>query len=133
MPKTIEQIYDSLLADADASWDLGLAEVAYHALAAALHCAEALKDESRVKHIKAEADRLRTHVDLDQPPHRLATASARERGQLSVFATLVGQADAIAARLHASRAADRARAIKRRQSAEPGHEQVVPRPVSKEG
>jgi hypothetical protein len=57
MPKTIEQIYDSLLADADASWELG----------------------------------------------------------------------------HATRAADRARAIKRRQSGEPEYDHGVPWPVSEEG
>jgi hypothetical protein len=41
--------------------------------------------------------------------HRLATASAADRGNASVFATLVVQADAITARLHASRAMDLAR------------------------
>jgi len=133
MPKTTEQIYESLLADADASWDLGLAEAAYHALAGALHCAEALEDESRVKHVKAQADRLRKHIDLDKPTHRLATASARNRGQLSVFATLVGQSDAIVARLHATRAANRARAIKGRQPADRERERGVPWRISKEG
>ena len=133
MPKTTEQIYESLLADVDAAWELGLVEAAYHALAGALHCAEALEDESRVKHVKVQAERLRTHVDLDRPGHRLATASARDRGQLSVFATLLGQADAIVARLHATRAANRARAIKGRQSGRPEQERGEPWRISKEG
>jgi hypothetical protein len=133
MPGTIEQVYDSLLADADASWELGLMEAAYHALAGALHCAEALRDESRVKHIRSQAERLRTHIDVDQPDHRLATASARDRGQRSVFATLAGQADAIMARLHATQATDHARAINRRKFAEPENDHGAPPPVSKEG
>jgi hypothetical protein len=32
MPKTIEELYDSFLADADAAWEAGIMEAAYHAL-----------------------------------------------------------------------------------------------------
>lgn len=132
MQKPIEEIYDSFLADSDASWEAGITEAAYHALAGALHCAEVLQDEARVKHIKTQADRLRTSIDLQQPAHRLATASAKERGQLSVFATLAGQADAITARLHATRAVSQSRA-KRAGAGWPGQDEGGPWPVSKEG
>lgn len=108
MTKTKEEIYNSLLADCHASWLAGMEAVAYHALAGALHCAEELNDESRVKQIRIEANRFRTSLDRNQPNHRLATASAAYRGQVSVFATLGTQADAIMARLHGKRAIDQA-------------------------
>ena len=133
MPRTIEELYDSFLADADAAWAAGIMEAAFHALAGALHCAEVLEDESRVKHIRMQADQRRTSIDLDQPDHRLATASASDRGHLSVFATLAGQADAITARLHAIRATNHARAVKRSHRSSFAHDEDRPRPLSKEG
>ena len=133
MPKTIEELYDSFLADADAAWAAGIMEAAYHALAGALHCAEVLNDESRVKHIQVQADQRRRSIDLDQPNHRLATASASDRGHVSVFAALAGQADAITARLHAIRAANHARAIKRSHGSAPDHDPGVPWSSSTEG
>ena len=133
MPKTIEELYDSFLDDAEAAAAAGIMEAAYHALAGALHCAEVLEDESRVKHIRVQADRRRTSIDLDQPNHRLATASALDRGHVSVFAALAGQADAITARLHAIRATNHARALKRAHGSAREHDQGVPRPISKEG
>ena len=114
MTKTIEEIYSSLLADCHASWRAGMESVAFHALAGALHCAEALNDESRVKQVRIEANRFRTNLDRDQPNHRLATASAAVRGQSSLFVTLTGLADAIMARLHGTRAVHHARSTRLR-------------------
>ena len=125
MPKTIEEIYSSLLADCHALWAAGIETAAYHALAGALHCAEELNDESRVKQVRIEAERFRTSLDRERPGHRLATASAADRGQLSLFVTLAGQADAIIARLHGTRAIDHARS-KRLRNGWPGHERRLP-------
>ena len=109
--RTIAHLYDSFLASQDSARGVGVLEVAYHSLAAALHCAEALCDEARAERVKTLADRIRFGIDRDNPEHRLATACAAQRGQTSVFASLAAEAESIATRLRASRATDRSRAI----------------------
>ena len=118
--RTIAQLYDSFLAEQDTARGVGVIEAAYHTLAAALHCAEALGDEARVERVKTLADRIRFGIDRDNPDHCLATASAALRGQTSVFASLAGQAESIAARLRASRATHHSRAIRRSAMFAPG-------------
>ena len=108
-------LYDSLLAEHETARSAGLLEVSYHALAAALHCAEALDDELRVRHVQTLAERLRSGLDREHPQHRLATESAGHRGQSSVFATLAVQAESIAIRLRAARVMTRSRSVRQSQ------------------
>jgi hypothetical protein len=100
----LNQCYDVLLAMdretlADAQYEL-----AYHALAGALHCAEAAGDAERVEHIRALAEEHRWRVDAEEPPHRILSAAAALRGYQSLFETLAGQSAAVLARLRGAAA-----------------------------
>ena len=69
-------------------------EVAYHALAGALHCAIDDDDHAKMRDVQAIAGHQRDWIDQYRPEHRLSTASARTRGQNSMFAMLERQAAA---------------------------------------
>ena len=116
---SVSQLYDSFLADHDTARRAGIMESAYHALAAALHCAAELADEARVERIKTLADRLRCSIDLNCPEHHLGTAAAMQRGQVSLFASLAGQAEAITARMRGTRAMTHGRGLQQSSVLEP--------------
>jgi len=63
-------------------------EVAYHALAAALHAAESLNDQETCRLVERCADECRQHIDIRAPGHRLSSRSAQARGHESVFRQL---------------------------------------------
>jgi hypothetical protein len=86
--------YQSLLAINGEAFAGAHYEVAYHALAAALHCAVDESDRERMRDVQAIAGRQRDWIDQFRPEHRLSTASARARGQQSMFAMLERQASA---------------------------------------
>jgi len=70
-------------------------EVAYHALAAALHAACDAADQSRVRRIQDIAIQQRDWIDEHRPGHRLSSSSARKRGQQNMFLMLERQAAAL--------------------------------------
>jgi len=70
-------------------------EVAYHALAAALHAAGDAADATRVRQIQNLAIQQRDWIDEHRPEHRLSSTSARGRGQQSIFFMLERQAAAL--------------------------------------
>ena len=63
-------------------------EVAYHALAAALHAAESLNDQETCRLVERYADECRQHIDIRAPAHKLSSRSAQARGHESVFRQL---------------------------------------------
>jgi hypothetical protein len=69
-------------------------EVAYHALAAAWHSACDDSDHARVRDIQGIALRQGAWIDTHRPEHRLSSASAKARGQPSLFSMLERQANA---------------------------------------
>jgi hypothetical protein len=70
-------------------------EVAYHALAAALHAASDEADQIRVREVQVVAIEQRDWIDEHRPEHRLSSASARKRGQQNIFWMLERQAAAL--------------------------------------
>lgn len=86
--------YGPLLAINRQAFALSHFEVAYHALAGALHCAVDEGDRERMRDVQAIAGRQRDWIDQFQPEHRLSTSSAKARGQNSMFAMLERQAAA---------------------------------------
>ena len=70
-------------------------EVAYHALAAALHAACDDANMTRLRQIQQIAVQQRDWIDEHQPEHRLSTTSAQQRGQRNVFWMLERQAAAL--------------------------------------
>jgi hypothetical protein len=74
-------------------------EVAYHALAAALHAGEALNDQETCRLVERYADECRQHIDLRAPAHRLSSRSAQARGHESIFRQLAVTAQSARLRL----------------------------------
>jgi hypothetical protein len=103
-----QQWYDALLAIDREALTGGHYEIAYHVLAAALHCAEAARDVEYAESVAALAEEHRRRVDAEQPPHRLGGAAAATRGHHGLFELLAGQAAAVIARLHGAKAVERA-------------------------
>ena len=98
---------DELLAASRAALAAALYEVAYHALAAALHGAEAANDEGRLREIQAEATRQQNEVDRRAPGHRLSRNAGRERAHGGWFDALAIQITSVMSRLHAAAALER--------------------------
>jgi hypothetical protein len=70
-------------------------DVAYHALAAALHCAQSLKDEQRLGDVGRAANEQLAWIDSYHPEYRYSTQSSSRRGNLNVYSNIVRQAKAI--------------------------------------
>jgi hypothetical protein len=104
------KLTDELLADSRAALDAELYEVAYHALAAALHGAEAARDDGRLREIQAEATRQQNMVDARSPSHRLSRNSGRERRHGGWFDALAVQATSVMSRHHATAALEQSTA-----------------------
>jgi hypothetical protein len=106
--RDLDQCYDVLLAIDREALAESQYELAYHALAGALHCAEAARDEERVAHVAALVEEHRRRVDAEEPPHPISSAAAAARGHRSLFETLAGQAASLLARLRSTAAIERA-------------------------
>jgi hypothetical protein len=103
-----EQWYEALLAIERGALAAGQYEIPYHALAAALHCAEAARDLAGAERVAALAEEHRRRIDAEEPPHRFGSRAAAQRGHPGVFEQLVGQAPALLARLEGAEALKRA-------------------------
>jgi hypothetical protein len=80
---------------------LGEHQVAYHALASALHAAESLR---RIDLLEEVAEIARDHgrwIDENERGHALSRQSAASRGHQSVFEQLAATCAAVRARLKA--------------------------------
>jgi hypothetical protein len=95
MPSNDERnLYSQLLVINRQAFTHAHYEVAYHALAAALHSAYDTGDQERLRDVQFIATSQRDWIDTHQPDHRLSTSSARARGQNSMFTMLERQAAA---------------------------------------
>lgn len=81
----------------------GQHEVAYHALCAVLHAAEALGDDATCELVEREAKACRDAIDAQQPRHKLSSQSARLRGHESIFQQLAVMGESARLRLEADR------------------------------
>jgi hypothetical protein len=95
------KLSDDLLAESRSALAAGMYEVAYHALAGALHGAEEASDDQRLRAIQAEATSQQNAVDERSPQHRLSRLSGKDRGHRGWFDALAMQANAVISRQHA--------------------------------
>lgn len=97
MPTTAapdEGLYSALLAINRRAFARAAYEVAYHALAAALHAACDDADRERISDVRLIASRQGAWIDAHRPEHRLSSNSAKARGRLSMYSMLERQAEA---------------------------------------
>ena len=99
-PQPLARLRDSLLRLYAEARDLGEHQVAYHALAGALHAAESLRQPDVLDQVAALA-RSRKRIDQDDPRHPLSSQSASIRGHHSIFEHLAATCAAVRARLKA--------------------------------
>jgi len=93
----LNDAYGELIALARSLSAGGHYEATYHALMAALHCAEEAEDSARLVEVGKLFAEHKQVVDALQPPHRLSTRSSH--GARSVFEMGVSMADAVIKRL----------------------------------
>src|SRR5262249_7198080 len=101
--------FDQLMTIAREVFAAGRYNVAYHALAAALHWAEAEGNEERLLTVEREVRGQLTEIDRHTPQYEHSTASAKARGHESIFMLLSRQASAKEAGLRQRREHSRRR------------------------
>jgi hypothetical protein len=69
-------------------------EIAYHALAAAMHCAEALGDKELLSAVQRSAEEQDRWIEANAPEHQLSATRATQRGNESIFSSLARQCHA---------------------------------------
>lgn len=87
--RTIQHRLLALARDAHAG---GLHEAAYHALAGALHAAEAARDLATVTAVMHEAATQLAWIDRHLPEHRMSSSSAASHGSPGGYEMLVREA-----------------------------------------
>jgi hypothetical protein len=97
------------------TYQAGLYEVAYHVLAAALHCADELADPELVTAVQELAERQQAELDQGVPAHPLSTTGATGRGTNPLFTSLGRTAHAAAIRIKGQQVQEHAGAVRRRQ------------------
>ena len=103
----VGNLFDQTMAVNGEAFAAGHYEAAYHALMAALHLAQDLGDETRLRNVSQVAGQQRQTIDSLVPAHRLCSQEARSRGHESVFALAERQAAVQATLAHASNRPDR--------------------------
>ena len=93
--------FRALLGLHDDCMDAGLVEAGYHALTAAMHCAETAADREQLRLVIERAELRQRQLDALQRPHRLSSQQAKRRGHTPMFASLAITANAIIVRLKA--------------------------------
>ena len=79
-PRAEIDLYDRFLNLSREAFAAGNFSAAFHGLAAALHCAETLRDVDRLQIIAEEAERQLGVIDAEHPHHRIGSAAAARRG-----------------------------------------------------
>ena len=82
-----------------AAREAGQYEVAYHALCALLHAAEAMEDEATCRLVEQRATECRDWLDRHAPAHKHSTQSAHSRGHEGIFRQLTVTAEAARLRI----------------------------------
>jgi hypothetical protein len=107
-------LIEQLLRINAATYEAGRYEVAYHVLAAALHCAEELADLELVTAVQQRAERQQADLDEVSPAHQLSTRGATGRGTSPLFTSLGRTAHATAIRIKGQLAQEHAGMVRRR-------------------
>src|SRR5438094_323903 len=106
-PEPATDAYGQFLALNAALATAGHYEAAYHALMAALHCAEDAEHAARLAEVAALARSQQAGVDALSPPHRLS--AHRAHGTRGVFEVAAVTSEAVAKRLENKRRIDELR------------------------
>ncbi len=85
-------MYERLVSISTEAFTARAYETAYHALAAALHCAQDAGNEDQISGAGRFAQEQNAWIDANDSAHRLSTESARARGHESVYSSLGKQA-----------------------------------------
>jgi hypothetical protein len=80
---------------------IGEHHVSYHALAAAMHAAESMRDSAALEAIAAVSREHARWIDQHDPKHPLSSKSAAQRGHHGLFEQLAATCAAVRARLRA--------------------------------
>ena len=99
MDANLVGLRDASLALFTAAREAGQYEVAYHALCALLHAAEAMADDATCLVVEHRANECRDWIDLHAPAHRLSTQSAQSRGHEGIFRQLAITAESARLRM----------------------------------
>ena len=91
-PTDLHKLYDHLLELNRPAFAAGEYDVAYHILMAALHCAESLEDASAVERIERLALEQLESIDAQAPTYEHSSASAAQRGNVSIYRMAATQA-----------------------------------------
>jgi hypothetical protein len=94
-------LHDALLRLHGEARTLGEHQVSYHALAAAMHAAESMRDSAALESIASLAREHAQWIERNDPGHPLSTQSAALRGHHSLFEQLAAMCAAVRARLRA--------------------------------
>jgi hypothetical protein len=84
-PYDTKSTYSQLLTVSSAAAAAGEYEVSYHALMAALHCAESADNAGRLVEVARLAREQLDTIDAGAPGHRLSSRTAAAHGHRSVF------------------------------------------------
>jgi hypothetical protein len=93
-PTEVEGVFPALLAINRHAFALAQYEVAYHALAAALHSACDDCNRDHLRDVQTIAMRQGAWIDSNSPEDRISSASAKLRGHDSMYSMLERQAGA---------------------------------------
>jgi hypothetical protein len=75
-----------------AGWEF---EAAYHALAAAMHCSDRLRDGDLLAEVQQLAQEQGQWIDTHAPDHRLASQNGTKVGHRNIFSVAARQAAAM--------------------------------------
>jgi hypothetical protein len=88
----LNELYDHLMDLNRSAFAAGEYDVAYHVMMAALHCAESLEDASAVERIEHLAIEQLESIDARAPSYEHSSASAAQRGHVSIYRMAATQA-----------------------------------------
>ena len=92
--QTLRDIYRDLMQMNRKCFEGEKFDIAYHALMAALHCAQELKDIPYLQEIERAANEQLKYIDANHAEYEHSTVAASKRNHVSIFQTLARQANA---------------------------------------
>ncbi len=93
-PSNHQEMYAQLMNINEQAFGQGHYEVAYHALAAAFHCALLLKGQALLIALEQRAREQRDGIDTAAADHALSSQSAALHGHVGVYTSLLKQIQA---------------------------------------
>ncbi len=89
--RDIQEMYSQLMDINKEAFEQGHYEVAYHALAAALHASLLLQRQEVLDELEERALQQRDWIDTHASEHRLSSQSASAQGHVGVYTSLLRQ------------------------------------------